>query len=502
MTILDYLWSDIASNLTGYLLRQPWFLGRTRALQEVRMADVAWLRSPPAGLALVFLHCAFGDGAAEFYLMPLGLVLGERPLRVPPEAVIMPRTSTMAGSAVVYDAMADDVACHFLLEMMKLKTPLPTSLGQIIVQPSPALQAIRGKSNEPLVIHRSGQRTNRFVQYNQGGQGRIMLKLFSRLEPGVNPDYEIAQFLSDKTHFACMPPLAGAISYQCFGVETTVAILHGYEPHEGTARDVAEQELEKLIATARAAGPAATPEALQAAAHQNTSWAALLGQRTAELHQAMMSDPQAPAFRPEPMTVEDIGLIVANIHRRARRVEELWRTEQAQRALRTQLGQLYAADDLGQKIRCHGDFDLEQVLSRRNDFVIIDFEGEPERTLAERQRKQSPLKDVAGMIRSFDVVATRFLARVTGGDQDALTPWVRAWQDAVTGAFLGSYVDQLGSTHLLPADPQTYEALLWLMTLEKTLLDLGRAWESHPEWIDRACDAVKSLLGAASDTAP
>jgi maltose alpha-D-glucosyltransferase/alpha-amylase len=498
MTVLDYLWTDIASNLTGYLLRQPWFLGRSRALQSIRLADVAWLRSPPAGLALVILHCSFGDGPAEFYLMPLGLVLGERPLKVPPEAVIMPRTSTMAGPTVVYDAMADDVACMFLLEMMKLKAPLPAALGQILVQPSPALQAIRGNSSAPFVVHRSGQRTNRFVQYNQGGEGRIMLKLFSRLEPGINPDYEIAQFLSEKTHFACMPPLAGAISYQWFGVETTVAILHGYEPHDGTAWNLAEAEMSKLVATARAAGPNATPEAIHSAVQAGTSWASLLGQRTAELHLAMGSDPHAPSFAPEPVTVEDVGAIVASIHRRALHAEDIWRTESAQRAFRAQLGQLYAANDLGQKVRCHGDFDLDQVLSRRNDFVIIDFEGEPERSLAERRRKQSPLKDVAGMVRSIDMAATRFLLQQPEADQPLLSPWLLAWREAITTAYLNGYTDHLGASRLLPSEHATYEALLWLLLLEKALLDLNRAWEAHPEWIEPAREAVKTLLGTSS----
>lgn len=495
MTILHYLWDDIASNLTGYLLRQRWFLGRTRALQQLRLADVAWLRSPPAGLALVFLHCAFGDGPAEFYLMPLGLVLGDRPLKVPPEAVIMPRTHTMAGPAVVYDAVADDSACQFLLDMMKLKVPLPAGLGQIVVQPSPALQAIRGKSTEPLTVERGTHHANRFVQYSQRGEGRVMLKLFSRLEPGLNPDYEIAQFLSEKTHFACMPALAGAISYQCLGVETTVAILHGYEPHDFTAEQLAAQDLERLMEPAKAADLDPSAETIQAEVAKLSLWVSLLGQRTAELHQAFGAEAMSPAFRPEPLAAEDVAEIVTSIVNRAGRAADLWRTDTAQSAFRQRLGQLMADTDLGKKIRCHGDYDLGQILSRRNDFVIIDFEGEPERSITERRRKQSPLKDVAGMVRSFDHAASRHLMKLeTKEDRARLTPWVRAWQDHVTGAFLSGYFDHLDQKGLLPADQETYEALLWLITLDKALIDLHRAWDSHPEWLEPAFDAVAALL--------
>lgn len=497
MTFLDYLWHDLANNLASYLGQRRWFGGKGRPLQNVRLADVAWLRSPPHGLALAIVACQYADGPPEFYLMPLGFILGERPSQILPDAIIMPRLQTLSGPAVVYDALSEAATCTFLLDLMKLKVPLPAQIGQIIVQPTPIFPTLRGSSSQPLTVHpNSKDQSNRCIRYDHQGQGRIMLKLFSKLEPGINPDYEMAMFLSEHSTFANMAPLAGAISYMAYGTETTLAIVQGYEPNTGSAWDLAQTNLNQLFEKSKTIKGEPSDDDLEKSVSEITGWAQLLGQRTGEMHVALASSNQVPEFKPELVTYHDIAHLAASLTQKTEAVKTDWENLKAQDIFRNKLTDVTKTLKLGQKIRCHGDYHLDQVLCKNDDFVIIDFEGEPACSLAERRAKQSPLKDVAGMVRSFDYAASIFIRNITAeGLRRGMEPWARTWQDAVTGNFLAGYVSAVASANLLPEDEATYNALLWLYTLDKALYELRYESMHRPDWVDIPRQSVKLMLG-------
>lgn len=497
MTFLDYLWNDLASNLASYFGQQRWYGGKGRPLQEVRLADVAWLRSPPNGLALAIVACNYADGLPEFYLMPLGFVLGDRPVHVPPEAIIMPKLQTLAGPAVVYDALAEPAACTFLLDLMKLKVPLPAQIGQIVVQATPIFPNVRGPSSQPLVVNNNSvDQSNRCIRYDQQGKGRVILKLFSKLEAGINPDYEIALFLSEHTTFANMAPLAGAISYVAYGTETTLALVQGFEPNSGSAWNLAQANLGQLFERAKSTKGELTDEELLEQVSQLAGWANRLGQRTGELHVALASNQQLPEFKPEPLTYHDVAMLAASLTQKTDAVRAEWENLKALEIFRGKLADVTKTLDLGQKIRCHGDYHLGQVVCKEDDFIIIDFEGEPIRCLADRRAKQSPLKDVAGMVRSFDYAASVFLRGISGeGLRQKMEPWARTWQDAVTGGFLEGYLAEASQAKFLPGDTAAYDALLWLFTLEKALYELHYESLHRPDWMDIPRQSIKLMLG-------
>ena len=495
MTFLDFLWDDIASNLSGYLVRQRWFGGKSRPLTGIRLAEVIWLRSPPAGLALAVLECHYADGQPEFYSLLVGFLLGERAAPVPAAHVILPHLSTLAGPALVYDALAEPAACFFLLELFKLKQPLPARFGQLVVNQTPVYAKMRGAA--ALTATATGaEQTNRTFYFSERAEKKLLLKLFARLEPGVNPDYEIASVLTDETSFNAMPPLAGAITYQSYGQDTTLAVLFGYEPNDGTAWETAQKQLTNLAELTASETASPEEEKLATLLDVPIQWATKLGQRTGELHKALASVRRLPSFHPEPLGPADLAELVANLGRRSAAAADLWSNPAAQKHIRERLNSLSGHAKLGMKTRVHGDFHLGQALTRDNDFIIIDFEGEPDLSLEQRRRKVSPLRDVAGMLRSFDYAASLFLRNLTSDmEREKLSAWARGWQDVLTQTFLHGYMETLASTDLLPPDEGAKDALLWLYTVEKALYEVSYEHDHRPDWASVPREGLKALLG-------
>ena len=495
MTLIDHLWSDLERNLLCYLGRQRWFGGKARAVLGARMADVAWLRSPPNGLVLVLVQINFMETPPEHYLMPLGLVLGDRPSPVSAESILLYRWPTLAGPATVYDALADDTACLFLLDLMKLKVPLPMLMGQLQVQPTPLYAQLRGGQTPPMTVHRTARdQSNRSIRYDRNNEGQIVLKLFGKLEAGRNPDHEIGLFFHERSPFPSTPALAGAITYVSFGAETTLAVLHAFETSEGTGWDQFQQYLTGYLGRMRQS--AGVPDA--AAIKGMLPWAAMLGQRTAEMHVALSAaDESMPAFQPEAYTLADVSQLTARVIQRSHLIPALWATPKAQEKFKENLGVLGGQGGLGQKIRCHGDYHLGQVLFRKGDFVIVDFEGEPHHALADRRHKQSPVKDVAGMLRSFDYAARQFLREhvMTPMDQSRWAAWVQTWIAEMTQEFVQSYLATLGNANVALVPPEEgFNALLWMELLNKALSELEYELAQRPSWVQLPQQGLEALL--------
>jgi maltose alpha-D-glucosyltransferase/alpha-amylase len=248
--------------------------------------------------------------------------------------------------------------------------------------------------------------------------------------------------------------------------------------------------------------------------------AATLGTRTGELHLALAANARDPAFAPEPITAADLDALRGAIREQA---------EKALTTLRAAVGRLTGEvasgarqfldagpgllDDPpavpgpganGQKIRCHGDYHLGQVLWADDDFIILDFEGEPTRTVEERRARQSPLKDVAGMLRSFDYAAHAGLfavARDRPGDFARLQPWADLWRDGVSAAFLRAYRGAAGGAAFLPAEPARFAALLDAFVLDKAFYELVYELNNRPDWVRIPLRGILGLLGQAEGAA-
>ncbi|MBX6312552.1 MAG: putative maltokinase [Isosphaeraceae bacterium] len=505
--------------LPAFLPRQRWFASKARTVAAVRVVDAAPLigATPPTfaeasevAPLLILIEVGFHGGAAETYFVPLVRATGPAGGRLAPGAILS-RLDGPGEAEVIADALADDAACAALLAVIEAGHRLKTQSGEIRALPTTVYAEARGPTDRPLTIARgTAEQSNSAVLYGD----QLILKVFRRLEPGINPDFEIGRFLSERTTFDRIPKTAGALEYDRPGAEPiTLAILQGLVPNQGTGWEHALDELERYYArvSLRADDPSAPGAAEVIGAYRDD--ATRLGQRTAELHLALASDPNDPNFAPEPLTTADLAALARDIRDQVERALSALRDKlgdlppqtigQARRALDGVPRLMGPLDDLpalatgATKIRLHGDYHLGQVLWANGDYVILDFEGEPARPLVKRREKQSPLKDVVGMLRSFDYAAYAGLFAFTRdrpGAFERLTPWARAWRDGTSAAFLGAYFATTQGASFLPAEEAHRDLLLRSFTLEKALYELLYELNNRPDWVRIPLQGILALV--------
>jgi maltose alpha-D-glucosyltransferase/alpha-amylase len=530
--------------LKPFLTRQRWFASKSREIRQARFTDWASLRNGPAPAFMTIASVEYTDGWTESYFMPLALVAGESAeaaLRGNPTSVLARITGARKG--VIVDALYDDDACDRLLGVIEKNSDVTTSRGR--------LEGLRVRVNERPVpidlpephkwVRGPADQSNSVAFVGS----RYVLKLFRRVEPTPNPEFEIGRFLTQRG-FTRTPGLAGAIQYLRPGLEPgTLAIVQSMVTHQGTGWDYSVDELRRYYEriTPRVSGsegpafatPASLPSvpmpdphdlaALQAASaqepppffdaleHWYLSSAATLGRRTAELHRTLASG-QDPDFAPQPMDraaltalADDMSThAAATLEQLAQRLETLNEASRphAERVLAhrstvlARLEALRSEQPAGLRIRTHGDYHLGQVLRTEEDFFILDFEGEPARSIAERRALQSPLKDVAGMIRSFSYAAYAALFAHTvhaPDDYAALEPWADTWQHWAADSFQKGYLTAMEDAPLVPPDGSVRLRLLSAFMLDKALYELGYELNNRPDWVRIPLIGIRKLIG-------
>lgn len=363
---------------------------------------------------------------------------------------------------------------------------------------------------------------------------RLILKLFRQLEAGVNPDLEIGRFLTEKTSFTNISRVAGALEYsRKRGRPMSLAILQAFVPNEGDAwqytLDSLERYLQQVLTHPTVQVPPVPQKHLLSLLKEPPplaketigpyfSSAQLLGQRTAELHVALASMPEDPEFAPEPFTAMYQTSLYQSLRSFTIRTLQLLRQrlKDLPETLREDAGvildmekaiveryQLIRKQKISaMRIRCHGDYHLGQVLYTGKDFVIIDFEGEPARPLSERRLKRSPLRDVAGLIRSFHYAAHSALlhqAPLTPRPEDdlpVLQQWAQSWYVWVSTTFLKSYLDSVSQAHLLPENEEQLKILLDAYLLEKAVYEIGYELNNRPDRVNVPIQGILQLMGS------
>ncbi|HEV2133593.1 MAG TPA: maltose alpha-D-glucosyltransferase [Terracidiphilus sp.] len=372
----------------------------------------------------------------------------------------------------------------------------------------------------------SAEQSNTSILYGD----RLILKMFRRLQPGENPDVEIGRFLTEVAHFAHIPPFLGEIAMTRPGwKKSTLAMLQGLVTNQG---DGWEWFLERLgtffsaVAALEAPAPLTAPgffvefepaPALTENAGDLLDAAALLGRRTAGMHMALATPTRDAAFAAEPFTAEDLAREASRIVAEVTSALEVLKQKitslddaacedaglvlARRRELLERAQSIAALSAAGMRIRIHGDYHLGQTLRvakdgtggghTDGDFVLLDFEGEPARPLVDRRLKQSPLKDVAGMIRSFSYAASSALERhlgasaepADGADPGGLAAWARCWYAAASAAFLREYRETMAAgPAILPPGPQC-QPLFSAYVLEKALYELVYELNNRPAWV-------------------
>jgi maltose alpha-D-glucosyltransferase / alpha-amylase len=511
----------------SYLPKQRWFGGKTRQIVSTRITD--WVPFSASAGALVFVEVHFESGEPDVYVLPLALIFGEAGeelQRTAPNSIIAPVLSARE-SGILHDGVFDDKVCLELLSIVGNRVVLNTRAGRIHGLPSAGFAEVAGPDGAGLAVRRgSAEQSNTSILFGD----RLILKLFRRQQAGMNPDAEIGKFLTERTNFDHIPPFAGSIQHEpaVNGEPATLAMLQGLVANEGDGWKWTTEELDRYFeATAHLPLPenlgARLVDPLELSEHPPSDLArdhlgiyldsaATLGRRTAEMHLALASAANDPAFAPEPLTPKDLEHMTGELRRQASHVFDVLKDRVSllpddiveiaaavlsrRRRVLEHFRTLQSEGLDAQRIRIHGDYHLGQVLKVKTDFIILDFEGEPTRSLADRRSKQSPLKDVAGMLRSFSYAAYASLIGYTTRhpeDIARLEPWAQLWERAASAEFLRAYRETAHGAEFLPADRSDFRGLLDLFLADKALYELLYELNARPAWVRIPLMGILSL---------
>jgi maltose alpha-D-glucosyltransferase/alpha-amylase len=496
--------------LPRFLVRQRWFAGKGEGIGSAVMFDHAQFATAGGSALLALLDVASASGQKSCYFAPLALAWedgNEERMRAL-AAVTVARVRQQAAPGVLADAFADEAFCLALVRAMAEGRELQTARGTIRFSRTRAFDAGGTPDLAALQVNvPKALSTNTVVTVGQ----RFFLKGYRRIRWGINPELEVGRFLTEAAPFPHAVPLAGAAEYVARdGSVTALAVLQGYVENQGDGWSWTLDYLQRFLESQRTANEPPGEDV-------HGGYLALiqtLGTRTGQMHLALATRTGDPAFDPEPVqpgdleawharvvqeaqqTLDRLEQCVAELPDPVRRVAQMLldrRDEAMQR-----IDALAPRDAEAVRTRIHGDYHLGQVLLARNDFVLTDFEGEPGRDLAERRVKQSALRDVAGMLRSFDYAQSSALQAATAGrpdDAGRLEPLARRWDTETRRAFLTAY-EQATRSGVLFRSFAEMQGLLALFELEKAFYELRYELDNRPDWVPIPVRGILRLIGA------
>ncbi len=509
--------------LSSYIKNSRWFRSKTRVVLSVSVIDVITLPGEDLGQLLVVAF-NFTEGARELYALPVRLVSGEeaRTAEVEYPAAVIARVG-QEGTLLV-DAVVSHAVHLALLEMISTGRTLPGRNGKLVSSKSSRLTELEseGLSQESRIL--KVEQSNSSIIYD----AQIYLKLFRKLEEGINPDLELTKQLTEKCGFDHAPFYLGDIQYVAPGQDpASLVMIQSYTSSEqdGWSHTLAAvgRYFERVLAEPQ---PPLAPSiglwdevpetfaSLIDGAHLDT--VRLLGERSAEMHLALAKDTESADFAPEPFTLQHQRSVFQSIRSETKLTVALLTRmegglEEHSKALAAEV--LQRVDQLGvchdyllrdpidtKKIRIHGDYHLGQLLFTGKDFVILDFEGEPGRPIGERRLKRSALIDVAGMLRSFNYAAHHGLLEsrtVRPIDRPTLETYADLWSTRTSQVFLNSYLNKAGDASFIPKKREDLRLLLRTFLIHKALYELRYELNNRPNWV---AIPLRGLLGLVHDT--
>jgi len=366
------------------------------------------------------------------------------------------------------DALSDPRQIRELVHMIRGGVTVAAGEGHVEFRSVEGFAPLGTELTDARLI--STEQTNTSIVFDE----ELILKVFRRLEPGVNPELEMLRFLTERG-FPNVPQLGGWYAYVGAPMDATLGVLQQYVREALDGWELALDELGEA------------PDRFLARLRR-------LGAVTGTMHTLLGSDATDPTFAPEEPSQEALAILTATVDEEIQRIflelpddaPALEPIRGRAEEVRERLGQLSHVAGFGKVIRTHGDYHLGQTLLADDDWVILDFEGEPARSLPERRRKRAPLRDVAGMLRSFAyaVAAAEQLrgARVPGD-----------WELRARDEFRAGY-DETIDPALLPAGQAAVDRLLTIFELEKAVYELRYELNNRPDWIGIPVAAIARLL--------
>jgi maltose alpha-D-glucosyltransferase/alpha-amylase len=489
--------------LPGFLNERRWFGDKSWRLPTAHLRATVPLERDGTGALLTFVGVA-GEGSTEArYLLPL-TIRWTRFDRVGPEvslAVAAVRRGPREGTLL--DASADRDFNALLLRQIHAGAAIAQGEQRIEFRPTEAFRAMPTPTIDKLMPVESEQSNSTAI-----ADANYVVKLIRRLNEGVHPEIEIGRFLVE-TGFKQAPDLLGYAELVEGDQRTAIAVVHRFIENQGDAWKVTGAYLDRFIDEQRVLSSEAAEDSHELAPYLQRI--RVIGVRTAELQRTLASRPDLPDFAPEPIAEQDVADWTERLVQRsghtfdllARRRVELSETEpliarvlEHREAITRHIRQSLGPKIDAQKIRHHGDFHLGQVLIAKDDAFILDFEGEPRRTLAERRRKAPAARDVAGLIRSIDYSTTSALLRATNltpEERALLTPKLDIWREQATAAYW-SACREITDAGLWPSDPAEAQRLLDFFLLEKVFYEIEYELTNRPGWLHVPLEGLWRIL--------
>ena len=518
--------------LPDYMSGSRWFRAKASGMKSARIVDAVPLTDERPEAFFTLVEAELTNGEPETYIIPLGLAERGRyegnggRLDSPAIAELRLAGRDRDERRIVFDAAAEPSFARAVYELMRRRRRIRGRKGELLGAHTAAEMFAGCEQTIPDSRLLRAEQTNSSVAFGED----FLFKLYRKAEPGISPEVEIGRFLAGRGNFKNTPPMAGWIEYRNFrGGACTIGVMHQYVQNQGDAWAFTRHELARYFERAAARGETAAiaefdllapagpdPDVLRMIGAYLDA-ARLLGVRVAEMHLALGAGDDS-AFSPEPyspfwqrseyQSMRNMAGLANRLARAreaavnpdsARRLRHI--TEKAESVL-ARFNSFLKLHISALRIRGHGDLHLGQVLHARGDFMIIDFEGEPARSLEERRRKRLAIRDVAGMLRSFDYAASSALLEGIGagafGRRDFATmePWARMWSNWASWALLHAYLERAKGAPFLPAGPDELRVMLDAFILEKALYELAYELNNRPDWTDIPLGAIERIIGA------
>ncbi|HEX2868502.1 MAG TPA: maltose alpha-D-glucosyltransferase [Ignavibacteriales bacterium] len=505
--------------LPSYIKTCRWFGGKARQMQSITLKENIQMPVDGSDAFVLIIQVNYAAGAPENYVLTVSYIRekeADKMIKDNPQSIIS-RIKAGDENGFLYDAIYSESVRNQFLQMIQKKKKIKGGEGELSAERGKNFNKLLGGDELPphsRVL--KAEQSNSSVLYGE----KFFLKFYRHVEEGINPDAEMIRFLSEEKNFENVPPYAGSLEYQSSSSEPHVlALLQKFTPNQGDAWTVTLEAVGRYFE--RVISQKAErqnfnlnfenifdvrfqdmPEVLKNLIGESFfEKARILGKRTGEMH-AALSHAQEPEFQPEPFSMFYQKSLYQTLQTNTRRGLDFLKAnvksfspekkKDAEKILsmedkildfcRSILNKKISA----KKIRIHGDYHLGQVLSTGDDFMIIDFEGEPVRSPGERRLKYPAMRDVAGMVRSFHyAVYSVFFQRtkVRPEEVSQLQSWIEPWYYYITGAFLSSYLEAIRGYEIVPEKKDELNILLNLFLIDKSIYEIGYELNNRPDWV-------------------
>ncbi|MDX2001922.1 MAG: maltose alpha-D-glucosyltransferase [Chitinophagales bacterium] len=516
--------------LPAYLQSVRWFGGKARGIQRIKILETIPFPMKKEQVWWLIMEVTFFDGLPEMYQLPLAFVAGSAMKKFTenhPKSIV---SNIQVGNekGIMVDALYKTDFQKELLYMLAFKKKMRNNGYEIEFSSHSNVKQVLKDHEEKMGIKMLGVEQSN-TSLNFGNQ--FFLKLYRKIDQAINPDVEVTRFLTERAHFPSTPSYLGAISYTSKGQPIMLGMLSELVPNHGDAWEYFKEAIKRYMETIMTDGAESIPANVMEALPPyfefeklSPAWQALigsnqadmvdkLGMRTAEMHIALASKTTEPGFESEPFSLHYQrglysamqSLVRSNFQLLEKTLAKL--PETLQEEAKTVLGRknevlaifknIYQHKITTNKIRIHGDYHLGQVLFTGKDFMIIDFEGEPARAYSERRLKRSPLRDVAGMIRSFHYVAYSALLNNTGAPDPNIRnadKWAEDWYRNISAIFLNAYMEGTQGREFIPREENDTQLLLEIYLLEKAVYELGYELNNRPDWVAIPLRSISYIL--------